>query len=1254
MDYLYENLGPERFQEFCSVLISKEFPHAQAFPIGQPDGGRDTLVYTMIDPKKGFKVFQVKFVRNPESIKDPHKWLVETIEGEVEKVNRLIPRGAEAYYLLTNVKGTGHLDSGSKDKMNKVLEDNIKIPSICWWREDISMLFEKDPIFKWSFPEILNGQDILNSGLFDYLNENKERRETVIRSYLADQYNQDQEVKFRQIDLQNNLLDLFTDVPIRVKKINDKNSVLRNTLFGFESRSYRVREPDEILYFDHSLRIRAAAFLLHSKTQSGIQRILLEGGPGQGKSTIAQYVCQVHRARLLDKSADMSAMIDEVKTTPIRLPIKIDLRHIAAWVENKNPYQGVLNDENFTSLWNKSLESFLVGHIFYHSKIAEFTSIDFIAICKLSPMLFIFDGFDEIANFEVRKEVIEFINKGINRISENSKSLQVIITSRPSVFSDSVGFAIDAYPHFELTSITPEVTKEYVSKWIKANRLDSKEASNIKRLVNEKLEMPHLKELAKSPMQLAIFISLLRTKGESLPNKRTALYDSYIDLLFDRESEKSSLIRDHRDLIIDIHQYLAWVLHSEAELYNKNGSIRVEDLTELLKSYLLKEGHKTDIAKLFDVVKDRVCALASRVQGTYEFEVQPLREYFCAKYLYKTSPYSPTGKEMPGTLPDRFDGISRNLYWQNVVRFFAGCFSKGELSMLIQKLKELQEDKLLKYTNYPRLLTAQMLSDYVFTQYPILLNEVVKIILDGINIGNIINQEENRSNNDTIILPSDCGRTEIVFECFKELRKFPSNHFANELIGIIKNNPDKTIELWCDYLPELSGELLTKWLQNAYLLQILHKIDPAILDKILREGNIVETIRRIQIIINGNREDVIINDPTFKKIFLEGILDSRIYYRPKRNNRISLEFLALIFSNSQLTSLFDKEFSNCSLIEHISQRSRQKGSEVDIQALTDFNLTDEIDSKIKNFLDLIRSTLETDINKFKIQLDPWNSIVESGRSIFNDCWSLNILANISASIKEKEEKLEGFDELHDSKLSLCKRVRSARLKSGNIRYWEHQLQNSDDILFTLLVFFTWATPKTIISQIPVILKIFSSLEKLELYKLFNGIHKSTTTSIFNKTQQEYVREYLKANKVSDSIIYIFSIRFKYSDRIQLIYDNIKDYSDVLEGAKYLKLDHLIRMYLADVENEDILKQIKNLYQELESFSNYYFKRAYQEEIKIPLNIAREIMGNCKSYPGGIVSLAEKACRMFAYANLKPVGEVAKEEKWFNNDYILNR
>lgn len=51
MDYLYENLGEDRFQELCQSLLIREFPNVQCFPIRQPDGGRDAVAYINL-PKR--------------------------------------------------------------------------------------------------------------------------------------------------------------------------------------------------------------------------------------------------------------------------------------------------------------------------------------------------------------------------------------------------------------------------------------------------------------------------------------------------------------------------------------------------------------------------------------------------------------------------------------------------------------------------------------------------------------------------------------------------------------------------------------------------------------------------------------------------------------------------------------------------------------------------------------------------------------------------------------------------------------------------------------------------------------------------------------------------------------------------------------------------------------------------------------------------------------------------------------------------
>lgn len=1251
MDYLFENLGDERFQEFCNCIVAKEFPNSQSFPVGQPDGGRDSLVYLMNFPNKEFIVFQVKYVRNPNSIQDVHKWLIGIIEDEAPKIATLIPKGAKQFYLLTNVKGTAHLDSGSKDKVNKILETNITIPSLCWWRDDLARLIEKDPIFKWSFPEILNGQDILNHTIFQNINENKERREAILRAYLADQYAIDNEVKFRQIDLQNKLLDLFTDVPIRIKKFNEKNRKIKRVLDFFESYNRKIVSYEDSFVLEEGDNVGAAGFLLHPKVQNDIERILLEGGPGQGKSTISQYICQVHRARLLNKVYEINQLPENTKATPVRLPFKIDLRHIAQWVENKNPYQGRINEEYFSSIWKNSLESFLVGHIVYHSQIDEFNSSDLIALTKLSSVLFVFDGFDEIANFNVRKEVIDFINKGINRLSENIKSIQVVITSRPAAFSDSIGFSIDEYPHFELTDITPTITKNYVEKWIKASKLDSREANELRRLVTEKMELPHLKDLAKSPMQLAIFISLLRTRGESLPNKRTALYDSYIDLFFNRESEKNTMIRDHRDLIIDIHQYLAWILHSEAELLKNSGSIFIDDLKTRLKTYLKKEGHKTEIAdQLFHVMKERVCALVSRTQGTYEFEVQPLREYFCAKYLYNTAPYSPLGAEKKGTKPDRFDAIARNFYWHNVARFFSGCFDKGELPMLIHKLKELQNDDNLRYTNYPRLITSQILSDWVFTQYPLLLHDVVKIIVDGINIGKIINQESRRTSNEPLLLPIECGRLEVINECFEQLKNFPPNDYASELIGIIKNNPYQTLEKWIEYLPNIDGKKLTRWLEYAYMLEIIHKVEDSVLREIAKKDDILQKVKRIQILINGNKQDVIEKDINLKEITFNAILQSEIFIPSRRITYSSLQFLTFVTHPYTLSSLICDSNSGIPLINYLTHRLNYHGIEnTQPKLISDFEVNDDIDNLIKQFAEKILPALNLKTELWKDTIEPWDLIVESLRFSFNDNWSGHLIAIIAAGIKSKNEVYEEFDDLDDDSKSLCKRTRCARMKSGNIKYWETQLSKSSiNILFKLLTLFTWATPKCIISLFDPLTKILNSLSSVDLLRIVNGLRKTTRNSYFNNSQKNEIQTHLKFKPNSNNLKLVLSLRFSDDDRKKFIYDNFDLNSCIFDEVISLRLDYLIDKYIERPNDLPLLNELKLTYTKCKYYDKryLYYERHRKVVTEIPIDIAKQIMANSKEYPRIIASYAERSCRIFANKNIKAVGKIAQEEQWF--------
>ena len=70
-----------------------------------------------------------------------------------------------------------------------------------------------------------------------------------------------------------------------------------------------------------------------------------------------------------------------------------------------------------------------------------------------------------------------------------------------------------------------------------------------------------------------------------------------------------------------------------------------------------------------------------------------------------------------------------------------------------------------------------------------------------------------------------------------------------------------------------------------------------------------------------------------------------------------------------------------------------------------------------------------------------------------------------------------------------------------------------------------------------------------------------------------------------------------------------------------------------------------------TISDYENKLNYTHQnldhVTIPYPIAKEIIINYKDYPKIMGSLAEKACRLYANANLTPVGKIAENETWFD-------
>lgn len=1237
--YHYAALGPERFQEFCQALLIANFPNAQCLPVGQPDGGRDAFFNVLSHtPRRSRKrelvVFQVKFVRAASEDRDGREFIKSMISSEAEKVRALKDAGLKRYYLLTNVGGTAHPESGSIDIVNKQLSEAFEIEAYCWWREDLDRHLDINSSIKWSYPEILKATDLLEALLTGAIGEDGPRRRSAIRAYMTTQYDDDEELKFKQVELRSTIATLFVDLPMTTAP-RDRESSATDGMTNSEKRATFQNPAYRNLY--PPIANTAEFFLLNSQT-TGLSRIVLEGAPGQGKSTITQYLCQVMRMRLLEKRADLSEIPDTLRNSPLRIPFRVDFRDLAKWIAGIDPFHAgaSLNPDE-----PRSLEGFLSAQVRIVSGGHDFNVSDLFAISRESHIFIALDGFDEVADVETRGQLVLDVSRGIARLqSAGAFSVQAIVTSRPAAFSKSVQFPRDSWSYFSLVPLERKQVDAYTVKWMKAKGIKASDRSSFLKLLDSKLKEPHTQYLSRNPMQLTILLTLIYSRGASLPEKRTSMYDSYMDLFFSRESEKSDIVRDYRDLLIDIHRFIAWKLQTSAE-NGGDGSIKYSDLRSMLLLYLDQQGEATAIVgALFDGVVQRVGALVSRVQDTYEFEVQPLREYFAARHLYETAPYAPAGEERAGTKLERFDALARNPYWLNVTRFFAGCFSKGEVSALVDQLNEIAECDLYRNTTYAKALSLTLLGDWVFTQFQPAVKRIAHLICEYPQLRQLVASAQFRRGTSFGELPERCGKNEVITRAFEHLLSSEHDDETRGLADLVRSNLNAA-ELFSLWKSSRSSIDDGHWVRIGARLGIFRIIDKISFSELFPNLN----MQIIDHMIHAQRFDILTDISRS---------DSSIF-------SIILSKLRPVFMISEEDSLIAKLYSICSFFpyhvavsEDYSFSLRQAleyrlgpraGAEMmkrhksSLGSLPHEGPQQRAIQAYETFLDFPTAELST-------SRAPWVNLVEALRHGFGDQLAFDRMAVVAAGVREGGVDDAAYEDMASTS-NLVETVRYMRLKSGAPKWWKGQLSGDQTPLLLrrkLLVLWAWGTVRTIIAladTIDAYLSKLSSDDWQELFREFDAVD----FAIANRDDPRHLTdvEFRKLNEKSVRFRTFAAARLQKDDKYRIAI-GMADYlrkEQKVEGSFAISI--IFSSLRQDVVKEPILRHLRSLY------ALGFDVKINEPDATFLLSDAqaRAVANDPASYPLRLLAEADSIITAQAGEASPKLLDIAEKEKWFS-------
>jgi hypothetical protein len=495
---------------------------------------------------------------------------------------------------------------------------------------------------KWAYADMLAGWDLVRYLIAeDSVAKHETRLRSLLRKVAAVQWAADERVKFSQVDIdREKVADLFVDV-----------------------RADRIKQVGQDIQIGESVKGAAAHLLDPLSVKRSGAYTLVRGAPGQGKSTLSQFVAQAHcRAFIPERlqSANLPVVDDPL------FPIRLDLSDYARWVGGVDIWDPEEKRGRPRNAPQSTIECFVADLMSHASGGASLDAQWVQDLLDRVPAVVVLDGLDEVGRIEVRAKVVAEIDRFVARSRTYARPPQVIVTTRPSTNE----LPEPSTQHFDVLVLNPLDTRQreqYLRNWTKVRGIEGAAGRALRKNYKARINEPYLDELAGNPMQLTILLDLLHKHGEATPTQRTALYDSYVELLLAREANKHpDSVRKHQRELREIIPFLGWHLHAHTELDVVNTRMSIEDLKATIRHFLHTYGNEVSVVDdLFEAASDRLWTLTSKAQGAYEFEVLSLREYFAAKFLYELA-----GEEQKG-----FDRLSvirellRRPYWSTLPAF---------------------------------------------------------------------------------------------------------------------------------------------------------------------------------------------------------------------------------------------------------------------------------------------------------------------------------------------------------------------------------------------------------------------------------------------------------------------------------------------------------------------------------------------------------------------------------------------------------
>ena len=734
-DYNLSGLSTRSFEQLIQALGAKLFgPNLVIFGDG-PDGGREaTFEGSVPYPSttqswNGYGVLQAKFKQRSEGTQKDAEWALQQLRSELEKYAApdKTRRRPDYYIYATNVVLTPVEEKGSKDRAYSVFQEfegSVKLKGFDIWD------YDKIRTFLDGFEDIRRGYaawitpgDVL-SQVIEQINPKRPDFEKVLTSFLQKELLADQYANLEQAGHTKEdripIARVFVDLPAFDKQLVDppdeknESGLLPNGFIAevLNHASERL-DPKSISSGTISKIVSESAM----NPQRG--RFVLIGGPGQGKTTVGQFICQLFRTAILKHKPEFSLGPEVRQAINIiisqcgsedfdlpgsrRFPIRVVLNQFAKDLASKDT----------THVY--SLLSYIVDRIRKRTD-QDVSPEDFRQWLSSYPWIIVLDGLDEVPASSNREEVLDAVRDFWIDAAASNADILVIATTRPQGYNQD--FSPELYSHKWLAPLSITRAMHYARRLTEVRYGSDQDRKNkVMTRLDRATNNEATARLLRSPLQVTIMSMLVDRMGQP-PQERWNLFNKYYDVIYQREVERdipaSSILREYKPDVDMIHKRVGLLLQVESERPGKTDArLSSGQFEAVVENRLVAEGHKEEGRKalqesIIEAAADRLVFLVGLEANQVGFEIRSLQEFMAAEGL------------MEGTdriVAARLREIAPVPNWRNVFLFAAGkCFAtqqhlRDTVSTICAELNEDPDDDLARATLVGSQLALDLLED---------------------------------------------------------------------------------------------------------------------------------------------------------------------------------------------------------------------------------------------------------------------------------------------------------------------------------------------------------------------------------------------------------------------------------------------------------------------------------------------------------------------------------------------------------------